>query len=493
VTTRSSASSELLRVVKRERLVVAFPAVFGGFVLLELPKLLSQDGWLALVAGRSIAHHGLPNADTLAVYTHGTHWIDQQWLSHLAFFGLHEAGGMRLLLLVLGGLIIAALALALVAARQIGASPLAVALVSLVAIASFGEVALSVRPQVLGLVLFVVTLWLLVEDARRPSRRVFWVLPLLAVWANLHGSVLLGAGLVVLRSACAIADASRGRASARHGLLLAGGALIAIFVTPYALDMPHYYASTAFNPQFTALVKEWQRTAPSALTAPFYFLLFMTVGLLARHPRSITTYEKLVLLATGVLGLLALRNIAWFALAAIVILPLALDRSIPVARDDTARRAVLPIAYGPPLFVALVLAVTALRPATWFGPRYPSEAVAGTVARVTSNDPGARVFSDVQYADWLMWRNPSLEGRMAFDSRLELLTRDQLSDIFRFGSQVSDRWRRAAAGYRVVVLDRQNEPGGDRATYRQLLKEPGARLVYLSAETAVVLRGQPSA
>jgi hypothetical protein len=44
----------------------------------------------------------------------------------------------------------------------------------------------------------------------------------------------------------------------------------------------------------------------------------------------------------------------------------------------------------------------------------------------------------------------------------------------------------------VVVLDRQNEPGGDRATYRQLLKEPGARLVYLSAETAVVLRGQAS-
>ena len=38
----------------------------------------------------------------------------------------------------------------------------------------------------------------LVTDSARPSRRVWFVFPLLALWANVHGSVTLGVALTVL-------------------------------------------------------------------------------------------------------------------------------------------------------------------------------------------------------------------------------------------------------------------------------------------------------
>jgi hypothetical protein len=477
------ARSSALRFLERERLVVLVLASFGVLVLLALPLLLVADSWLALVAGRSVAHHGLRATDTLTIYTLGEDWVDQQWLSQLALFGLHELGGMRLLLLVFAAVVIAALVLAMAAARCADASPMAVALVAFPALASYLQLALPVRTQAFALVLFVCVLWLLVEDARSPSRRVFWVLPLLVLWANLHGSVLLGAGIVVLRSGCAVVAARRGHGIA---LVLAAGAVVAIFATPYALDIPHYYASIMFNPGFAGRIVEWQRTTLDALSAPFYVLLLVAVGLLARYPSSVTTYEKLVLLATGVMGLMAVRNIVWFALAAIVILPAAVQHRLPTTGKSTSRLALLPIAYGPLLCLVVVLIVTVARPSSWFEPPYPAGA-ADAVARTTTGDPGARVFADMRYADWLMWTHPSLEGRVAFDARLEMLTSRQMTGIFRFLSQRTDGWRDAVTGYRVVVVARRGDLAG-AATYRELLKEPGSRLAYLDAEAAVVVR-----
>jgi len=49
--------------------------------------------------------------------------------------------------------------------------------------------------------LFALLVYLLARDSRRPSARVYWCLPLLVVWANLHGTVTMAAGLVALHGA----------------------------------------------------------------------------------------------------------------------------------------------------------------------------------------------------------------------------------------------------------------------------------------------------
>src|SRR6185312_8153224 len=57
------------------------------------------------------------------------------------------------------------------------------------------------RPQSFTYLLFVVVLELVLRDERRPSRRIYLAFPVLALWANLHGSVVLGAALVSLYGA----------------------------------------------------------------------------------------------------------------------------------------------------------------------------------------------------------------------------------------------------------------------------------------------------
>ena len=73
-----------------------------------------------------------------------------------------------------------------------------------------------VRSQAFAMPLFAALVWLLARDARQADRRIWLVLPLLVVWANVHGSVLLGCGLVLLR--CAVAAAIALRARERRGL-----------------------------------------------------------------------------------------------------------------------------------------------------------------------------------------------------------------------------------------------------------------------------------
>src|SRR5207253_2440451 len=50
----------------------------------------------------------------------------------------------------------------------------------------------NARAQSLALGLFVAVVWLLIADSRAQSRRVFLVLPLLVLWANVHGSAVTG-------------------------------------------------------------------------------------------------------------------------------------------------------------------------------------------------------------------------------------------------------------------------------------------------------------
>jgi hypothetical protein len=106
---RLPSPSALRDLLARETLVVAILAVYVVVVLVALPQELVQDGWLTLVGGREVAHHGLPATDHLTVWTSGTEWVDQQWLAQLGFYGLYALGGIRLALLAHAALLAAAL------------------------------------------------------------------------------------------------------------------------------------------------------------------------------------------------------------------------------------------------------------------------------------------------------------------------------------------------------------------------------------------------
>src|SRR5207248_848297 len=132
-----------------------------------------------------------------------------------------------------------------------------------------GWSAAALRPQTLALPLFVALVWLLIGDARRPSRRVYLVVPLLVLWANIHGTVVLASLLVAIHVATRVCTWRR--IELRDVALLACAAVLP-FASPYAPHLAGYYHALLFNSQLAKYVPDWAPTAPSITTLPFYAL-----------------------------------------------------------------------------------------------------------------------------------------------------------------------------------------------------------------------------
>ena len=299
------------------------------------------------------------------------------------------------------------------------------------------------------------------------------------MWANVHGSIVLGVALTAVRGLDLLARGSRLR-----GAALAVAAPLCLLASPYGFQLVGYYRSTLFNPAFHALVNEWQPTKLGLTTASFFILLVGAGWLLGRARIALTRFEWLALAVTGVAGLDAVRNVGYFALVALMLLPSALDRAWPASATAPGRRldAMLSVAA---LAAAAVIALNVLgQPASsLMGPNDPAAATA--VVRAVERTPTARVFADVRYADWLIWEQPSLAGRIAYDIRFELLSRRQLAEIYAFNDPLGRGWRVATAGYAVLVLDRTD----DARAVRALTRAPGVRVLYSNAELVVFQRG----
>jgi hypothetical protein len=478
------ARSGVVETLAREPFVLLVLALDALFLGLRPSIHVRSDTWLALVAGRVVSTDGLPHHDTLTIWAHDKTWIDQQWLGQLLFYWTHAAGGLRLLLFMHVMVLVLAFGLALAFARRAGGSSRSVALVGIVAL--FVALPNSVaRTQSFAYVLFVVLFWLLAADSRTPSRRVLLGLPLLVLWANLHGSAVLGAGLVAVWAAARLirlgrrggAEAwiARGRAVA-----VAAAAFLCLLVSPYGFGVIGYYRDVLGAGAFRDLVSEW---GPTTVTdQPLFFVLGVgAVWLAARRPAALSLFEQLALIGLLFAGLGAVRNVVWFALAAAMIVPRALDAVWPLAEAPLRRRVNLALSLGALalVIVSLVSAASRARAAN----AYPSRAAAA-VSSAAGRDPSLRIFANEAFGDWLLWRAPALAGRLAFDARFELLSNQQIHALARFRHQTTPQWSAAAAGYRLLVLD----PTTEQRVISSVRAEPGTRLLFRNDDIAVLLR-----
>jgi hypothetical protein len=456
-------------------LLIMALGVYAIVVIVRLDRDLVGDGWMDLVSGRWIAQHGLPSHDVLAVLTQGHRWVDQQWLGQLAIYGLWRAGGVKLALLVHSLLVIGGIAGAAAIARSRGATARSMTWVAVPAFIGYYQVASPLRTQSFAFPLFVATLWLVLADARHPSRRVFATLPLLALWANLHGSVLLGALLVSL---CGLVRMVQERRPNGHSLALLLAPWACVFVSPYALHLPGYYHKILVGGDFKQLVTEWAPMTLTATTAAVYLLILGGLWILGRAGRRAALLDQLIFALTALLAFDAIRNMAWVSLTALAVLPPLIDGLLPAAPGRRPLNRLLAI---PVLTVVVVSFVAvALKPTLWFTRSYPS---AGAAAASSAAGPSGRVFATTPFADWLLWTRPGLSGRLAFDARLELLSTSQLQQIAEIQSLLGD-WPRSLDGYRVFVLDSSSDHAFEQALIRQL----PARVVFSSRQVAVLRR-----
>jgi hypothetical protein len=469
----------------RETLLFPVVALYVVSLALSLPRELFSDSWYAIFGGHEIVQHGLPSHDALAIWTQGREWVDQQWLAHLFFYGLYAAGGVKLALL---GHVFAAgsaFVLAIVVARWRGASMRSVCWISLPSMFLLIWGSWNARAQSLAFVLFVGVAWLLIAHARTPSRKVYFVFPLLVLWANIHGTALTGAVMVFLAG---LVYAIERRHDSTHAwipraALLCLGPIACLLASPYAASLPGYYHRMLANPGFRDFVLEWRPTAPSFQTAPFFLLALLAAWLVGRQGSRLSRLEKVLLALTLVMGLQSMRGVVWFGVLALMVLPTALDgvlkENASAMRFGLLNRALVAMSVTG---VVVSLAGVAAKPSSWFERDYPSAALAA-VTRAEATDPQVKVFADEQYSDWLLLRRPELRGRIAYDVRFELLSKSQLQGLVDIRRRV-EGWQKAVAPYGLFVLKKSAE--GSLA--KDILREPGARLLYRGHSMIVISR-----
>ena len=461
----------------REASLLWVLALYGVIVLGSAPYELVQDSWLTLVSGREVVTNGLPRVDTLTAWTLGVQWVDQQWLAQSLFYGLHVLGGIKLVLLFHAIALVGTAALGLQAARSLGASRRSVWLGAAICL-PLAPWALQMRSQTLAVPLFVALLWLLASDSRKPSGRVLLALPLLVLWANLHGTVVLGVALVCLRGLTAVAAAVRGATpaeSGKRGAILLAAAPACLLASPYGIDLVGYYHSLLLNPMLKSLIEEWGVSSPSKATALFYIVAFATVALLARQRARLTGFEQLALLSMLAVAISSLRSIVWFALAASLFVPLLLDGELP--REAQPRRSLPParalLGVSALAWLAIVSAVVALQPQSWYTSQWPDVAAA-RVGALAAAKPDALVLADDGVADWLLWEQPQLAGRVAHDVRFELFSERQFRQLSDFRKRTGRDWSRLADRYDILALD----PVRSAAIARDLRGFGGYRKVF---------------
>jgi hypothetical protein len=89
----------------------------------------------------------------------------------------------------------------------------------------------------------------------------------LVLWANLHGSVVLGAFLTALYGTVLLIGDRH--ANALKGTALLALAPFAVLCSPYGLSLVGYYRHLLINPPFGRLVSEWTAPTPSRRSGPW--------------------------------------------------------------------------------------------------------------------------------------------------------------------------------------------------------------------------------
>jgi hypothetical protein len=271
--------------------------VFGAWGLITALQPLKDNSFLThLATGRYILDHGIPHRDIYSFTARHEPWVVQSWLASV-IFGLSDrwwgGQGIRVVLAVV------TVALALLVWRLTRpAGALIGRLIAAGLVVGVGAGQWVERPLLFGLLLLAVVL-LVAEDDRIDLR---WLIPVMWLWVNLHGSFPLGlVALAVLAIGRRLDDGVWGRERPAFMWALLGTALGAINpLGPKLLVFPVHLLG---RNDVLQNVIEWQ--APKFMSSSeriFLLELVCAIVVLARRPTWRAALPLAVFTAAALLG-----------------------------------------------------------------------------------------------------------------------------------------------------------------------------------------------
>jgi hypothetical protein len=324
-------------------------------LLLFLGDLLLQDSdtfWQIKVGQWIIDHHAVPYSDVYSFTKFGAPWISNSWLSQVLYAAVYALWGWAGPV-VLTSLAAAAAMAVLVRLLDAYFEPAhSILITMLVLMLSWHH--LLARPHVLALPIMVAWIGAMISAADRRAYPSFFLLPLMSLWANLHGGFVLGLALIVpigLEAVWSAAPERRIILGARWAVF-AAGAVAAACCTPYGWNTLLAAARVLDLGQVLSILSEW-RPADFTSFSLFEACLLGLVGF-AFYRGVVLSLPRIVLLLLLMhIALTHVRNIEAFAFIVPLILakPFA-NRPVDVAASASGER--WPRPYIPAVAIAAI-------------------------------------------------------------------------------------------------------------------------------------------
>jgi hypothetical protein len=304
--------------------------------LLVGEKILGDgDTFYHLATGNWILEHGtVPRADPFSHTVPGLRWIDHGWLSQVVLALSYKAFALQGMVLVT--LAMLALALGMMNQFLLRYLPPIYVLALVVIGGALVTPHLLARPHMMGLAIAVAWTIQLVkarEEGRTPP---LWMIPLMVLWANVHGSFIIGLGLTGMMgfeaALSATNDPDRIRNLTRWGAFgIASG--LAAFATPNGLDgvlFPFQLSSM----ETVSEIIEWK--SPNFRSMPVFLLWIIGVFALGYGSGVKLPWTRIAMICVlMIMALTAVRHIEMLALLGPILAAPALG---PQIRQMTADR-----------------------------------------------------------------------------------------------------------------------------------------------------------
>lgn len=428
-----------------------FLAIWLTLMLVGRSALLRDPGtfWHIVAGERMLGSGDVIRTDPFSFTRQGQPWVAHQWLAECGMAVVHGLSGWDGLLLVTATLL--AGVYTWVASRWIraGFHVLPVGLVLALALLA-GSHQFHVRPLILTIALLGVTFSLLVdvESGRKRMARLWWLVPLTALWANLHGGVLAGIGTVglVLLGWCLAWALGKDSPVRRPRDVIVLAALLAacgasVLANPYGLGLPRAWLKTLAMP-LPGLIQEHgplELTEPLGWTVVLLGLVYLValIGVYPKWPRA----SWLLPLLWFVLACQRVRNVPLFAIITVIaaaeVLPatrwadwLRRREMLLAGRQDGPARspgrrwqaAILPLLL---VAAAMLLQAAGVRApmlgrgwAKLDATRWPVELLPELEQISRTNPEGTSIFNDMTLGGFLIYYTPRL--RVFIDDRCAL-------------------------------------------------------------------------
>lgn len=405
--------------------------VFVFAFLFASRPLSDGDFWWHLKTGQYIVRNfSIPRIDFYSFTVPGKAWVAHEWLSEVIFYLVYSRAGFNTLIFIFTVLTVLAFWIVF---RRTNAHPFVKGFAVLLSVWSILPT-MGVRPRTFTLLFAAIYLALLHRFVReRETRAIWWLVPLMIVWVNLHAGYLLGLVLISVAIAGVVIDAwfagekLGGQWPRLKTLALVFVAcLVAVNLNPQGPRIFVFPFEFFLSPVQQDQIVDWlSPDFHQRELFPLLLLIVLTIASLALSPKRVRPSELLLYLATLYMTLKSNRHMAIFALVAGPMLADYLQHWLDTTRftrmfapskaTTSGRRKVI---FNVILLVPLILCLIKLKSVIYSPPTQQQVGVPlNAVSFLKTNGITGNTFTDPNiWGGYLIWETPAnpvyIDGRI---------------------------------------------------------------------------------